>query len=284
MVRELAKLVLVMGKGGVGKSTAARGIAHDFAQRGLTCAALDLGTGRGVATTRRDDGLRADTISISEDAALLEAGSEVFGSPRVAKLVLGNAAIRRLLGVVPGVREYCLVVAARARLSEYDRVVVDMPATGHGVAWLSAAAQLARLVPAGRARSQAEALDAALRDPRQTSYVLVTLPEPMVRHESDELTRALAERLGVGIDLTVLNRIPVDPGRAEEAARALAQRDPAMVPALAELLVWTRDRQGTLARARALLEGSSTLPLPECSGPPSLAVMARALANAGGAR
>jgi anion-transporting ArsA/GET3 family ATPase len=145
-------------------------------------------------------------------------------------------------------------------LSTYDRIVVDMPATGHGISWLSAASQLAQLVPHGRARAQADALDRALRDPRETSYVLVTLPEQMVLAESAELEHALVTRLGVHVAHTVLNRVPAEADVRDDDARALAKLDPSTVAQLSELLAWARQRAAASKLARVLLaSGRATL-------------------------
>jgi anion-transporting ArsA/GET3 family ATPase len=256
----LARTVLVMGKGGVGKTTVAHGLAGALAQRGLRTAVLELGTGASTHVAAPDTHESVAQLRISEETALSETAAEVFGSPRVAALVFGNFAVRQLVRVVPGVREYSLLVAARARLSTYDRIVVDMPATGHGISWLSAASQLAQLVPHGRARAQADALDRALRDPRETSYVLVTLPEQMVLAESAELEHALVTRLGVHVAHTVLNRVPAEADVRDDDARALAKLDPSTVAQLSELLAWARQRAAASKLARVLLaSGRATL-------------------------
>ncbi len=276
---ELARLVLVMGKGGVGKTTVARGLAAAWAARGQRTALVELGSGAAAREEEHAADAPFATLRISEHAALLETAAEVFGSTRAAKLVFGNAALKQLTSVVPGVREYCLLVAARAHLANYDRVVIDMPATGHGISWLSAAKQLAVLVPHGRARAQADALDAALRDPRETAYVLVTLPEPMVLAESDELEHALVTRLGVHISHTVLNRVPAAAEIGAEELNALTQADPSLVGPLGELMAWARARAPALASARRLLARGHTTLLLEGDGRPSTGSLGFAFAN-----
>jgi anion-transporting ArsA/GET3 family ATPase len=282
---ELARLVLVMGKGGVGKTTVARGLAETWAARGQRTALVELGSGAGALEIVDEGEAPFATLRIAEHAALLETAAEVFGSARAARLVFGNAALKQLTSVVPGVREYCLLVAARARLTAYDRVVVDMPATGHGISWLSAAKQLALLVPHGRARVQADALDAALRDPRETAYVLVTLAEPMVLAESDELERALVTRLGVHITHTVLNRVPPAAEIRAEELNTLTQADPSLVGPLRELMAWARTRAPALASARRLLARGHTTVLLDGESHPGSSAFTFALADlAAGAR
>lgn len=282
---ELARLVLVMGKGGVGKTTVARGLAATFAARGLSTALVELGSGAGAPDLVDTDEGAFVCVRISESSALLETATEVFGSARAARLVFGNFAVKQLASVIPGVREYSLLVAARARLATYERVVIDMPATGHGISWLSAAKQLAQLVPHGRARAQAEALDAALRDERETAYVLVTLAEPMVLAESNELEQALVSRLGVHITHTVLNRVPPAADVRSADLSALARADPSLVPQLRELMVWARARAPALSIAQRLSARGHTTVLLDTGRKPTLGALTFAFENlAAGAR
>jgi len=276
----MAKVVLVMGKGGVGKTTVARGIAHGFARAGERTVVLELGAGAGAGPAVEPGA--AVHESLSEDEALIATAGDIFGAPRVVKLVFGNFAMKRLLSVVPGVREYCLIVAARQRLARYARVVVDMPATGHGIAWLSAARKLSRLVPHGRARVQADALDAALRDPAQTSYVLVSIPEPLVVAETEALARALDQHLGVGVELRVLNRVPSAPVIDDAELRALAHSDPTLLLAVSELRAWNDELRASEEQVCALKRAGETRVLFERPGRPPLADVCAALQLAGG--
>jgi arsenite/tail-anchored protein-transporting ATPase len=257
---ELSKIVLVMGKGGVGKSTVARGLADGYAQRGERVVVLELGTG---AAPRKAGRGSAAHRSISEEGALYETAGEIFGSERVVRFVFGNFAVKRVMAVIPGVREYCLVVAARRCLAEFDRVVVDMPATGHGIAWLSAARQLSRLVPSGRARAQADALDAALRDPAETSYVLVSLPEPLVLSESAELERALSDRLGVRVSQHVINRVPSAVPIDDAELRALAHSDPTLWREVLEMRAWNEALRAARSCAEELAGRGDSRIVPE---------------------
>jgi arsenite/tail-anchored protein-transporting ATPase len=276
---ELARLVLVMGKGGVGKTTVARGLAATLAERGLRTALVELGSGAGALDRVDDSDASFTSLRIAEQSALMETATQVFGSARAAKLVFGNFAVKQLASVVPGVREYCLLVAARARLATYDRVIIDMPATGHGISWLSAAKQLAQLVPHGRARAQADALDAALRDERETAYVLVTLAEPMVLAESDQLVHALVTRLGVHVTHTVLNRVPAAAAVHVGELRALAAADPSLVGPLGELLRWAGARAPALASAQRLLARGHTTLLVDTGRQPTSGALMLAFAN-----
>lgn len=181
-------LTLVVGKGGVGRTTVARTLAWAAAQHGKRATCLELAGAAGSGS------IPPGSRVLDPAEAVEAAATPVFGSRRVARALLGNFAIQRVLDVVPAIHEYALLVAALELTRTYARVVVDLPATGHGVAWLGVAARLARLVPHGASRDQADHLDAALRDPHTTALVVVTLPEPIVLSETRALRAAHGAR------------------------------------------------------------------------------------------
>jgi arsenite/tail-anchored protein-transporting ATPase len=270
-----ASLTLVVGKGGVGRTTVARALAWKAKQRGRRAICLALDTG---LSTRSQAEWEADVVALSASAALETAAAPVFGSRRIASAVLGQFAMQRLLDVIPGIREYALLVAARELSRSHDHVVVDMPATGHGVAWLGAASRLARLVSGGRSREQADQLDSALRDPRQTSLVVVSLPEPLVLVETLDLREQLRSELGRDADLLVVNRVPEAPLQTAQAARGHAVAAPEQSEALLALAAWLDQRGETRERARAAGLGVASTWLRDYATRPALADIAAALA------
>ena len=171
-----AALTLVVGKGGVGRSTVAQGLALAASQRGERATYLQLGVAankQATAGTSANPGMLT-WLALEGTAALEAVAAPLFGSRRLAKAALNNFAIARLLDVMPALREYALLAAALELADMQQTVVVDMPATGHGVAWLSVAGRLANLVPPGRTRDQALRVDAAMRDPKRSTIVAVT--------------------------------------------------------------------------------------------------------------
>src|SRR4029078_5630724 len=86
----------------------------------------------------------------------------------------------------------------KARDAErYDRVIVDAPATGHGVGVLQTRRTFANIARVGRFREQAETLDAFIRDRKRTGIAVVALPEEMPVNETAMLERDLASEVGV---------------------------------------------------------------------------------------
>ncbi len=240
-LNELAPLVIVLGKGGVGKTTVARGLCELSAQQGTTAVRVELGRGSSVA------GPDAGAVVLDEDRALVDATATVFGSRTIARGILGHSALSRVARVVPGLRELALLTAARALLGRYGRVVIDLPSTGHGLAWLTSSSVLERLVTQGPAWALAHDMSTALRDPTATTFITVTLPEPFVQTETAELIARLASELGRTPALVVTNqRRLVAPTFAADA-RALAARSPAHAEHVAALERWAtvvRDANG----------------------------------------
>ena len=272
----------MLGKGGVGKTTVATALTALAAKRGLRARRVELGS---AASVRKLDD---DALVLDPDQALEDAATPVFGSRTLARAALGNAAFSRLLEVLPGLREYAMLLAAVDLTRSlgggaYDRVIVDMPATGHGVSWLAAAERFARLVPRGRSREQADRLDGTLRDPAKTAFVVVSLAEPLVLSETLELRGELEAHLGRDADRLVVNRMPsAPPIRAADAARAESRspaRSQAQSAALSKLASWLDVRSGPQRFARDATHGIPSTWLAEFVGEPDLGAICRALST-----
>jgi anion-transporting ArsA/GET3 family ATPase len=87
----------------------------------------------------------------------------------------------------------------------YDLVVVDAPASGHGVAMLTTPRTFGEVARVGPIRRQAEKVSAMLADPARTGYVAVALPEEMPVNETLDLEGRLRDAVGLGLDAVVVN-------------------------------------------------------------------------------
>jgi hypothetical protein len=249
----LAPVVLVMGKGGVGKSTVAAGLAALEAQVRGAAVLVEFGTG--------ESGARALTgcpgvehVVVDDAKAVRRASAPLFGSTVLAKLALDNFAMRPLVRAAPGVREIALLEAVRrthARRPDV-RVVVDMPSTGHGVAWLRAPRQGRDFLGEGPLFELCDRLARELVAPGRISVLVVTLPERLVIEETLELCASIGEETALEVDRIVVNRVPrALPPEALRDARALASRPgphAAVAAALAEVLA-AREESGAAARS-----------------------------------
>lgn len=221
----------MIGKGGVGKTTVARGFGERAARRRLAPLVMELdGDRRSPPTSQRFDVEIADG-----DAALRSVAAEILGSKRLAGALLSHFAVRRLAAIVPGLREVALLVQAIRHVDAGRHVIMDMPATGHGIAWLDTVRLLRTLEPSGRARVLIERVHARLADRELTKLVVVTLGEQLVMNETRELCRALPR----SPDLVVVNGVHRPP-QVPDAALAAVVRSPGRAAAVAALRMWQR--------------------------------------------
>ncbi|HYH62779.1 MAG TPA: ArsA-related P-loop ATPase, partial [Solirubrobacterales bacterium] len=137
----------------------------------------------------------------------------------------------------------------------YDLVIVDAPATGHGVGFLQTPKTFANVARVGPIASQAETLHRFITNRRKTGVAIVALPEEMPVNETASLERELARTVGVAVDNVFLNglypeRFDADDERALTGALAEAAEGPARDAISAALSVRTRavDQREQLTR------------------------------------
>jgi anion-transporting ArsA/GET3 family ATPase len=143
----------------------------------------------------------------------------------------------------------------------YDLVVLDAPATGHGVAVLEAPGTFADTARVGRIARQGRTIEAMLTDPQRTAVVAVARPEEMPVNETLALQEGLRARLGQPVSLIVANGLLPDRfDAADERALAGAPGVPQVAAARA-VAARTREQQSQLARLRRHAEAPvCTLP------------------------
>ena len=243
------RLLIVSGKGGVGRTTVAALLGAALAARGRKVL---------VATTGHDDRLAwmlgGDRLSdvpvevapglkiqrLVPGTCVEEYGALVTRSQRLSHAVFGNKAVRRLLRAIPGLDDFAILgkvwhEACRAR--SYDTLIFDGPASGHLRLVLGVPQAIVETVAEGPLTREAVAMRDALRDGRQTALVLVGLPEPWPLTELGELATALRREVGIDIGALVVNKLwpqglaAVDEGDAASSDPQLA----AMLGALGEL-------------------------------------------------
>ena len=225
-------LVVVTGKGGVGKSTVAAALGLVAAGRGLRAVVAEVGGRRDAARLLAGSGV--DHVSIEPRAAMEEYLRDQLPSDTLADLLSRSGMFSSFVAATPGMQELLTVGKAweltldprrTPGAAPYDVVVLDAPASGHGLALLAAPRTFSDAARVGPIHRQAGRIDAALRDPAQTALVAVALPEEMPVTETLELRGALRDRLGRDLDAVVANGIAPDRFTTAQAAR-LAELPP----------------------------------------------------------
>ena len=256
-MRGLAPVVLVMGKGGVGKTTVAASLAVLDAETTGRAILVEFGDGeagrRALAGSRRN----VEHVIIRPSEAIARGATPLFGSATLAKLALGNFAMRPLLRAAPAIRELAMLESVRQIREEHPgvRVVVDMPATGHSVAWLRVPKQGRDFLGSGPLFELCDRVGRDLVAKGRASIVVVTLPERLVIDETLELCAAVAHETGLDVDRIVVNRMPIPlPPVALDDARALAATKGPLAEAAAALALVLAARATATAESLASLD------------------------------
>jgi anion-transporting ArsA/GET3 family ATPase len=235
-------LLYVTGKGGVGKTTVAAAIGLAAAERGRRTIVCEVAEQDRVSRAFAREGVRREqevelaenlwAISIDPTAAVREWLAKQLGGPAL-KLITGSHAFQHFVAAAPGAKELITIakVWELAQLERwdahnrtYDLVVVDAPASGHGLAMLTAPSTYGEIARVGPIRRQAYKVRDMLADPRRTGYVAVALPEEMPVNETLELDARLQGAVGLGLDAIIVNGVyPARfSGKEAEALRAAA--------------------------------------------------------------
>ncbi len=223
MSASIPRLSVVTGKGGVGRTTVAAAMGLLAARRGLRTVVVEVAARQGVpevfgVTPRGYDpvecapGLHA--LRVTWEDALREYGLMKLKFRALYRLVFENPLVRRVLPAIPGVAEILVIgkvlyVATDGLPGGYapEVVVLDAPATGHGVALFSAPFAVSDAVGSGPLAEDASRLRALLLDRGFSRFHIVATPEEMPVAEAVETYERLAVRLGLPFGPTLLNGV-----------------------------------------------------------------------------
>lgn len=288
-----SRVIVVAGKGGVGKTTVAAAMARMAAGLGLSVLIVELEGKSGLAAAFGTEDLEYDeqelapgirARSLTPDVALLEYLEE-HGLRRVSKRLVKAGLVEVVSTAVPGIKDILILgkVKQLERAGVADLIVLDAPAAGHAVSFLMSARGLRDMVRAGPLQTQSDDVLAMLADPARCRVMLVTLPEETPVNEVVETAFALEDRVGVDLAPVVVNGLyPVLDGLDADPAPAGAD-----APTLAAAAQFRRRRQELQQAQVARL--AAELPLPQLQlpslfsvdlGPPDIDALAAALASA----
>lgn len=247
---EKQRFIFVTGKGGVGKTTVSAALTAHLAACGRR-ALLVVPTGTEKAARLLGVAEIGETpvevrpnlfaVHIEPEQAMREYGLMVLKSRMLYDTLFDNRYVRGFFRGVPGLREWALLGkawylsggagpeagAAGAKsgpvTETFDVVVLDAPATGHGMEVLRVPRVIMEVSPGGRLRADAEAAWRTLTDPEQSAMVLVSLPEELPTTETLELAETLRGELGLPLGGLVLNMLKEPLFSPEERHRLLRE-------------------------------------------------------------
>jgi anion-transporting ArsA/GET3 family ATPase len=197
-------LVIVAGKGGVGKTTVTAVLARAAADAGRRVLMVELDGKPTLAELAPD----LEVVHLSA-AELLEEYLFEHGFKRIAKRLASTGVIDVIGTAAPGIDDLVVLgkIKQLERSGKWDLIVVDGPAAGHAITFLTAAPGLLDAVRGGPVRDQAVEVQELLGDRDRCQVVLVTLPETTPVNELIETSYAIEERVGIRLAPFVVNRV-----------------------------------------------------------------------------
>ncbi|HEY8545464.1 MAG TPA: ArsA-related P-loop ATPase [Acidimicrobiales bacterium] len=302
-----ARLLIVAGKGGVGKTTVSAALARAAALVGLSTLVVEVEGRSGLPAMfgRPDLGyeemvladadaaagiaeVRARTLT--PDQALLEYLQD-HGLSRISKRLVSSGALDVVATAAPGIKDILVLgkVKQLERAAAADLIVLDAPAAGHAVTFLQSARGLVDAVKVGPINTQARDVLALLEDHARCQVVLVTIPEETPVNEAVDTAFLLEDRVGVGLGPIVVNGLyPELPGIGADPVAAAAEADVTLRAGEAEALAAAADfrRRRTALQDEQVGRLADDLPLPQLRlpflftaaiGPAEVDLLARSL-------
>jgi anion-transporting ArsA/GET3 family ATPase len=223
------RLVVVTGKGGTGKTTVAAALALAAAQRGRRVLVVETGRDENVPRLLGHSGARVGHAGAATPAgpvamrldpyqALAEYLQLQLHVPGLVTRLLQQEGFRGLMDAAPGWRElvtlgkvWHLEQAREGARPRFDFIVVDAPATGHGLTFLDVPRVVVSAIRSGPLQRHAQWVEQLVRDPERTLLLPVALAEELPARETAELVDRLRSQVGVALDRVVVNAMQPAP-------------------------------------------------------------------------
>lgn len=217
------KVRILIGKGGVGKTSVTGALGLALARTGTRVCVLELEGRPELAEAFGLDGLHGyeptrvhadpsggwiDLRRLTPDDALIEYLAD-HGLGRLSKRLARTGLLDVVAQAIPGIRDVLVLgkVKQLANSGEADVLLLDAPATGHAVTLLTSAAGLADVARSGPVRRQADEVLELLSDQHRCQVSIVTLPEDLPVSEAIEAAYLVEDKAGVALGPVIANRV-----------------------------------------------------------------------------
>jgi anion-transporting ArsA/GET3 family ATPase len=283
-----SRVVIVAGKGGVGKTTVSAALARSAALVGLSTLIVEVEGKSGLATLFGQPAFDYEEVTLSPgggpdgaadvsartltpDDALVEY-LEDHGMSRISRRLVSTGAVDMVATAAPGIKDILILgkVKQLEQRRKADLIVLDAPASGHAISFLRSARGLLDAVRVGPINAQARDVLDLLTDPERCQVLLVTLPEETPVNELVETAYSLEDEVGISLGPVVVNGtyaeldgVDADPTAAAAAAGAALRAGEAKV--LADAAAFRRHRMALQSEQIERL--ADLLPLPQLTLP-----------------
>jgi len=231
------RLVFVTGKGGVGKSTVSIALGLAAAAQGKRTIVCEVSSQENASRVFRKSEVGFNEVEVAEnlwaisidpDESLREYLLLQLKVRAMRDMLVRSRIFNYLAAATPGLKELVTIgkvweLAQTDRKVKkgraYDLVIVDAPATGHGIGFLQTPRTFASLARVGPMHNQAKALDRFITDHSTTGVAIVSIPEEMPVNETAHLEDQLTSEVGVAVDRVYMNAMYPERFDSGEAAK-----------------------------------------------------------------
>ena len=231
------RLVFVTGKGGVGKSAVSISLGLAAAAQGKRTIVCEVSSQENASRVFRKGEVGFNEVEVAEnlwaisidpDESLREYLLLQLRVRAMRDLLVRSRIFNYLAAATPGLKELVTIgkvweLAQTDRKVKkgraYDLVIVDAPATGHGIGFLQTPRTFAGIARVGPMHNQANELDRFITDHELSGVAIVSTPEEMPVNESALLERQLRDEIGIAVDRVYMNAMYPERFDAKEAAK-----------------------------------------------------------------
>ncbi len=229
------RVLFISGKGGVGKTTVSALLGIAAAKNGKRALIVEMNSTDRMAPVfgapqigHKEVQLQENlwAINLSPQKCFEEYALRLIRFSAIYKAFFENEYVTNFLRAAPGLKEFLMLRKidmlekeqryksfSVSRYPKYDLIIVDAPATGHGLSALEVPGVLAAVTRVGPLYVNARSIMDLLADHEKTIFCLVTLAEEMPVAESQEYVNDIRKRTDLSFGPMFVNSVMPRPER-----------------------------------------------------------------------